>query len=156
MKWLFYHRLKLKMIVRKLQVLHGQLMRNEITKKHNRFTTENGRRQGPQAYRKFIILEHSQVISSECLPYPNVGCAPAPSLRAHIGSSHHLRLRVLCPWCFDGEKTSNRVRDLKKHVATKHAFDKLFGDKFFSDGNGFYLAMFPKDYARIITPTPPS
>ena len=69
------------MTVRKLQVLHGQLIKtkNEITKYTPDFTTENGRRQGPQAYRKFIVLEHSHVISSECLPYPNVGCAPAPS-----------------------------------------------------------------------------
>ena len=92
---------------------------------------------------------------SQCWLCPST-FATRKELRAHIGSSNHLRLRVLCPWCYDGEKTSNRVGDLKRHVATKHAFDKLFGDKFFSDGNGFYLAMFPKDYARIITPTPPS
>ena len=92
---------------------------------------------------------------SQCWLCPST-VATRKELRAHIGSSNHLRLRVLCLWCFDGEKTSNRVGDLKRHVATKLAFDKLFGDKFFSDGNGFYLAMFPEDYARIITPTPPS
>ena len=37
--------------------------------------------EGPQAYRKFIVLEHSHIIFSECLPYPNVGCAPAHTLR---------------------------------------------------------------------------
>ena len=82
--------------------------------------------------------------------------ATKKDLRAHIGSSSHLRLRVLCPWCFDKEYTSNRMGDLKKHASTKHGAEHLVSSGFFGDAIGFYLAMYPQDYARVITPSAPT
>ena len=82
--------------------------------------------------------------------------ATKKDLRAHIGSSSHLQLRVLCPWCFDKEYTSNRMGDLKKHASTKHGAEHLVSSGFFGDAIGFYLAMYPQDYARVITPSAPT
>ena len=79
--------------------------------------------------------------------------ATKKDLRAHIGSSSHLR--VLCPWCLDKEYTSNRMGDLKKHASTNHGAEYIVPSGFFSDGNGFYLAIYPQDYASHHSNPPP-
>ena len=82
--------------------------------------------------------------------------ATKKELRVHIGGTSHLRLRVVCPWCTDGERTSNRIGDLKRHAVTKHGADSIVTEKFFTDGNGFYLSIFPEDYSKVITPAMPT
>ena len=71
-------------------------------------------------------------------------------LRANIGRANHLRLRVVCPWYTEGERTSNRIGDLKRHAVTKHGSDSIVTEKFFTDVNGFYLSTFPEDYSRLL------
>ena len=77
-------------------------------------------------------------------------------LWAHIGRVNHLRMRVVCPWCTEGEKTSNRIGDLKRHDVTKHGAVSIVTERFFTDGNGFYLSIFPEGYSMIITPAIPT
>lgn len=70
-------------------------------------------------------------------------------------------MRVLCPFCplRDGkkEKSLRRMSDLKVHVADSHKAEKrILSDSlppdFFSEANGFWLAVNPKDYLKLITP----
>ena len=70
-----------------------------------------------------------------------------------MAAAPHKVLEVVCPWC-SSEKTSSRIGDLKKHVAIAHPdlVDAL-PDKFFSEGNGFWLATRPQDYLRVVTPS---
>ena len=77
-------------------------------------------------------------------------------LRVHIGRASHLRMRVVCPWCTERERTSNRIGDLKRHAMTKHRADSILTEKFFTDGNGFYLSIFSEDYSKVITPAMPT
>ena len=74
-------------------------------------------------------------------------------LRLHVASAPHFRLRVVCPWCVGIERTSNRMADFKKHVNVKHSGVGVSND-FFSEASGFYLALYPTDYARVINPIP--
>ena len=77
-------------------------------------------------------------------------------LRANIGGANHLRIREVCPWCTEGERTSNHIGDLKRHAVTKHEADSIVTERFFTDSNGFYLSIFPEDYSKIITPAIPT
>lgn len=74
-------------------------------------------------------------------------------LRTHIGGPSHHRLKVICPLCFIKEYTSNRIGDLKKHVARVHKNEVSF-QSLISEGTGFYLALYPADYCRVIKPEP--
>ena len=74
-------------------------------------------------------------------------------LRLHVASAPQFRLRVVCPWCVGIERTSNRMADFKKHVNVKHSGVGVSND-FFSEASGFYLALYPTDYARVINPIP--
>ena len=82
--------------------------------------------------------------------------ATKKDLRAHIGISSNLRPRLLYPWCFVEEYTSNRMGDLKKHASTKHGAEHLVSSGFFGDAIRFYLAMYPQYYARVNTPSAPT
>lgn len=64
-------------------------------------------------------------------------------------------MRVLCAFCplRDGknEKSLRRVSDLKVHVANNYKAEKrILSDglpsDFFSEANGFWLDVYPKDY----------
>lgn len=79
----------------------------------------------------------------------------------HLISRPHERMRVLCPFCplRDGkkEKSLRRMSDLKVHIADSHKAEKrILSDSlpsdFFSEVNGFWLAVHPKDYLKLITP----
>ena len=75
-------------------------------------------------------------------------------LKNHLGNSLHDVLKVVCPFCFEQEKTCRRIHDLKKHVESDHKSRfKRLSSSFFSENNGFWLAMKPDDYRRIITPS---
>lgn len=76
-------------------------------------------------------------------------------------SRPHERMRVLCPFCplRDGkkEKSLRRISDLKVHVADSHKAEKrILSDSlppdFFSEANGFWIAVYSKDYLKLITP----
>ena len=60
------------------------------------------------------------------------------------------------PLVYRGERTSNRIGDLKQHAMTKHGADSIVSERFFTDGYGFYLSIFPEDYSKVITPTMPT
>ncbi|XP_052682796.1 uncharacterized protein LOC128163286 [Crassostrea angulata] len=79
----------------------------------------------------------------------------------HLISRPHERMRVLCPFCplRDGkkEKSLRRMSDLKVHIADSHKAEKRISSDslpsdFFSEANGFWLAVHPKDYLKLITP----
>ncbi|XP_045198590.2 gelsolin-related protein of 125 kDa-like [Mercenaria mercenaria] len=76
-------------------------------------------------------------------------------LKAHLVSSAHRRQSVVCPWCFREERTFTRVNDLYVHckqrhfAATNHVPKNVFGV-----AAGFYMAIYPVDYAKIVTPSP--
>ena len=65
-------------------------------------------------------------------------------------------MRVVCPRCTEGEITSYRIGDLKRHAVTKHGADSIVSERFSTDGNGFYLSIFPEDYSKVITPAMPT
>ena len=77
-------------------------------------------------------------------------------LWAHIGGANHLRMRVVCPWCTEEERASICIGDLKRHGVTKHGADGIVTERFFTDGNCFYLSIFPEDFSKIITPAIPT
>ena len=69
-------------------------------------------------------------------------------------------MRVVCPWCRvkDGKETSlRRMSELKTHVVDLHRDVSLskYPADFFSEANGFYMAMYPKDYVQIVAPSGP-
>ena len=69
-------------------------------------------------------------------------------------------MRVICPWCRvkDGKETSlRRMSELKTHVVDLHRDVSLskYPADFFSEANGFYMAMYPKDYVQIVAPSGP-
>ena len=79
-------------------------------------------------------------------------------LKNHLISRPHERMRVICPWCplRDGkkEKTLRRMSDLKGHIQEQHGevnLTKLPSD-FFTEANGFYLGIYPRDYVKIVSP----
>lgn len=76
-------------------------------------------------------------------------------LKNHLAAAPHSRLRVVCVWCTDEEKVFRRMVDLKQHVMQLHP--KVVDDvptDFFGEGNGFWMALHPKDYNQIVGATP--
>ncbi|KAL3854546.1 hypothetical protein ACJMK2_013816 [Sinanodonta woodiana] len=70
----------------------------------------------------------------------------------HLAASPpHSRLSVVCVFCTDEEKVFCRMLDLKQHVVQSHP--KVIDDvplDFFLEGNGFWMALHPKDYNQIV------
>ena len=64
----------------------------------------------------------------------------------------HNRLTVVCPGCHFGEKTFKRVSDLKFHYQKCHPEGSLPDDSF-TEANGFWLALYPEDFLKVIKPT---
>ncbi|KAH3837089.1 hypothetical protein DPMN_110467 [Dreissena polymorpha] len=71
-----------------------------------------------------------------------------------MSSAEHRRLPVICPWCSGRTRSFTRDSDLKVHVKKAHPENVLSKDRF-SCSNGFYFAMFPLDYARIVDSVTP-
>lgn len=70
-------------------------------------------------------------------------------------------MRVLCPFCSlrggKKEKSLQRMSDLKVHIGDSHKEEKRISSDslpsdFSSEANGFWLAVYPKDYLKMITP----
>ena len=76
-------------------------------------------------------------------------------MKNHAASSEHSKMRVVCPWCYGGEKTYRRMSELQKHTEKRHQSltDDVKTSSFFSEANGFWLSIHPEDYARLIKPT---
>ncbi|KAK3581220.1 hypothetical protein CHS0354_024763 [Potamilus streckersoni] len=76
-------------------------------------------------------------------------------LKNHLAAAPHSRLRVVCVWCTDEEEVFRRMVDLKQHVMQLHpkVVDDVHTD-FFGKGNGFWMALHPKDYNQIVGATP--
>ena len=64
----------------------------------------------------------------------------------------HNRLTVVCPGCHFEEKTFKRVSDLKFHYRKCHPEGSLPDDSF-TEANGFWLALYPEDFLKVIKPT---
>ena len=73
------------------------------------------------------------------------------SLKAHIAIQHY-RLSVTCPDCHGQERIFKRVSDLKCHYMKAHPHGSL-PDEAFTERNGFWMALYPEDYIRVIQPT---
>ena len=79
-------------------------------------------------------------------------CDSVRELKRHMGT--HARLSVVCVWCPDQQKTLSRMRDLKRHANTYHPTEASeITPAFFTEGNGYWLALWPRDYCRLTTPT---
>lgn len=72
------------------------------------------------------------------------------ALNKHLTSSAHRRLSVLCPWCLKQERTFTRIYDLEVHVRSHHSDISWKGHEYFTRTVGFYYALYPEDYARIV------
>ena len=64
----------------------------------------------------------------------------------------HNRLTVVCPGCHFEEKTFKRVSDLKFHYQKCHPEGSL-PDETYTKANGFWLALYPEDFLKVIKPT---
>ena len=60
---------------------------------------------------------------------------------------------MVCPGCHFEDKTFKRASDLKFHYEKCHPKGSL-PDGAFTEANGFWLALYPADYLRVIKPTP--
>ncbi|KAH3772525.1 hypothetical protein DPMN_173865 [Dreissena polymorpha] len=76
------------------------------------------------------------------------------ALIKHLSSAEHHRLTDICPWCSGRTRSFTRVSDVEVHVKKAHLENVLSKDRF-SRYNGFYFAMFPEDYARIVDSVTP-
>ena len=88
--------------------------------------------------------------SSKCWIYPEK-LEATKSLKAHIAIQHY-RLSVTCPDCHGQERIFKRVSDLKCHYMKAHPHGSL-PDEAFTERNGFWMALYPEDYIRVIQPT---
>ena len=75
-------------------------------------------------------------------------------LKNHLASksTHGGRLSVVCMWCLSYETRFSRVNNLRTHVEEKHSmeYSRLRKD-FFTEGNAYWMAIYPADYRRIVT-----
>jgi len=74
-------------------------------------------------------------------------------LKAHMGKEHG-SFKVFCVFCTKRERVLKRVSDLKVHVVSKHPQVVIdLPEDVFSEANGFWWSLFPRDYAKFVTPT---
>ena len=73
------------------------------------------------------------------------------SLKAHIAIQHY-QLSVTCPNCNGQERIFKRISDLKCHYMKGNPHGPL-PVKAFTVRNGFWMALYPEDYIRVIQPT---
>ena len=79
----------------------------------------------------------------------------AKELKNHAGSSKHSAMRVVCPWCFEEKHTYRTTAERLKHVDKRHKYvqDEMKKEDFFSERNGYWMALKPQDYKRVTKPT---
>ncbi len=75
-------------------------------------------------------------------------------LKKHLGGPKHVKLHVVCPWCY-GTARQLRVWDLKRHVDHIHkGLDLLLPGDLFIESTMFYFSLHPDVYSRVVRPTP--
>lgn len=80
-------------------------------------------------------------------------CDTQRQLKAH-GTARHQFLQVLCPWCYEENTEYKRPAELKEHGKRHHPLEiRKLPNGFFSENNGFYLAVNPEDYRRVVRPS---
>ncbi|KAH3832288.1 hypothetical protein DPMN_105569 [Dreissena polymorpha] len=74
-------------------------------------------------------------------------------LKSHAGTEHQ-RLDIICPWCVEDVPTiMSRPYDLKRHVGRWHeAIADGLNQDIFTEAGAFYLALYPKDYSKVVKP----
>lgn len=61
----------------------------------------------------------------------------------------------MCPFCPKEKLFKRSTQELKEHVASHHPtyLNNLIDKDFFAERNGFWMAIHPKDYKRLVTPS---
>ena len=73
-------------------------------------------------------------------------------LKHHLVSAHD-RLRIMCPWCLGRETTFRKAVDLKLHIKNAHKTVRRDAPSdAFGEPACFWISIFPRDYAKTITP----
>ena len=77
-------------------------------------------------------------------------------LKHHLISAHD-RLRIVCPWCLGRETTFRKAVDLKIHIKNAHKTVRRDAPSdAFGEPACFWISIFPRDYAKTITPASPT
>ena len=77
-------------------------------------------------------------------------------LKHHLISAHD-RLRIVCPWCLGRETTFRKAVDLKLHIKNAHKTVRRDAPSdAFGEPACFWISIFPRDYAKTITPASPT
>ena len=77
-------------------------------------------------------------------------------LKHHLVSVHD-RLRIVCPWCLGRETTFRKAVDLKLHIKNAHKTVRRDAPSdAFGEPACFWISIFPRDYAKTITPASPT
>ena len=75
----------------------------------------------------------------------------AKDRKNHMATKEHGCFRVLCPFCTKQTFLRRSSPELKEHCETKHAkVIKSLANDFFSEANGFWLAIHPRDYIQLV------
>ena len=75
-------------------------------------------------------------------------------LKNHMSSVHD-RLKVVCVWCEGKELSFRKAVDLKKHIKLNHrSVLREAPEDCFGEPNCFWLSRYPRDYLRLVKPTP--
>ena len=73
----------------------------------------------------------------------------------HHMSSVHDRLKIICVWCEGKELSFRKAVDLKVHMKSNHkSIMRDAPTDTFGEPNCFWLAKHPKDYLKLVKPTP--
>ncbi|KAH3723758.1 hypothetical protein DPMN_049552 [Dreissena polymorpha] len=74
-------------------------------------------------------------------------------LKSQVGTEHQ-RLDIICPWCVEDVPTiMSRPYNLKRHVRRWHeAIADGLKQDIFTEAGAFYLALYPKDYSKVVKP----
>ena len=84
---------------------------------------------------------------------------PTPRERKnHLSSGRHNVLQIICPFYDEEEKVLKRSNpELKDHMKRYHKQElrdlKVADKDFFSEANGYWLAVHPRDYGQLVHPT---
>ena len=75
----------------------------------------------------------------------------------HMSSKEHYCLSVVCPFCPKRSTFKRSTPELRDHVKTHHGAEWAglvdTAKQFFSEGNGFWLAVYPRDYRHLVAPS---
>ena len=79
--------------------------------------------------------------------------------KAHMSSKEHECLSVMCPYCPKRQTFKRSNPELKDHVKSRHGYEwavltvKEMLKTFFTEGNGYWMAVYPRDYRHLVKPS---